>query len=282
MIGKIRFLHIPKTAGTTFDECLFRQYLGPYLLRRQFVFSGNIAADRRRLAGMSEAALDRIAICTGHAPRVTGCAQIDALPTVTLLRHPVERVKSLCRHISEGKSPQIYSAARHGAFDLDELLGSGRIQLNNFQSRIVLGEGGYGLPAGSENELAARAMTLLASQFSCFGLTGELDRSLLLFQRVLGWRKWPLYRSRNSSDPQVPLHFEARHIARIEELNRLDLAFYELARETFFRRWQEQGPELELALPRFRSALAKPQPQFAVIDLARQLGKWRRVISPGP
>lgn len=282
MIGKIRFLHIPKTAGTTFDECLFRQYLGPYLLRRQFVFSGNIAADQRRLAGMSEAALDRIAICTGHAPRVTGCAQIDALPTVTLLRHPVERVKSLCRHISEGKSPQIYSAARHGAFDLDELLGSGRIQLNNFQSRIVLGEGGYGLPAGSENELAARAMTLLASQFSCFGLTGELDRSLLLFQRVLGWRKWPLYRSRNSSDPQVPLHFEARHIARIEELNRLDLAFYELARETFFRRWQEHGPELELALPRFRSALAKPQLHFAVIDLARQVGKWRREISPGP
>jgi hypothetical protein len=282
LIGKIRFLHIPKTAGTTFDECLFRQYLGPYLLRRQFVFSGNIAADQRRLAAMSKAALDRIAICTGHAPRVTGCAQIDALPTVTLLRHPVERVKSLCRHISEGKSPQIYSAARHGAFDLDELLGSGRIQLNNFQSRIVLGESGYGLPAGSENELAARAMTLLASQFSCFGLTGELDRSLLLFQRVLGWRKWPLYRSRNSSDPQVPLHFEARHIARIEELNRLDLAFYELARETFFRRWQEHGPELELALPRFRSALAKPQPHFAVIDLARQVGKWRRLVSPGP
>lgn len=73
MIQKIRFLHIPKTAGTTFDECLFRQYLGPYLLRRQFVFSGNIAADQRRLAGMPEAALERIAICTGHAPLVTGC-----------------------------------------------------------------------------------------------------------------------------------------------------------------------------------------------------------------
>ena len=282
MTGKIRFLHIPKTAGTTFDECLFRQYLGPYLLRRQFVFSGNIAADQRRLAGMSEAALERIVICTGHAPRVTGCAQIDAMPTVTLLRDPVERVKSFCRHISEGKSPQIYSPAEHGAFDLDELLGSGRIQLNNFQSRMVLGECGYALPAGSETVLAARAMELLASQFSCFGLTGELDRSLLLFQRVLGWRKWPLYRSRNSSNPQASLQFEARHIARIEELNRLDMAFYRMARETFFRRWQEQGPELEAALPRFRSALTKAEPYFALIDLARQVGKWRRMLSRGP
>ena len=278
MIGKIRFLHIPKTAGTTFDECLFRQYLGPYLLRRQFVFSGNIEADRQRLARMSGAALGRIAICTGHAPRVTGCAQIDALPTVTLLRHPVERVISFCRHISEGKSPQIYSPEKHGAFDLDELLGSGRIQLNNFQSRMVLGEGDYRLPAGSENALADRAMALLASQFSCFGLTGELDRSLLLFQRVLGWRKWPLYRSRNSSNPESALRFEARHMARIEELNSLDLAFYELAREAFFSRWQAHGPELEAELPRFRSALAKPGPQFAVIDLARQAGKWGRMM----
>jgi hypothetical protein len=282
LIQKIRFLHIPKTAGTTFDECLFRQYLGPYLLRRQFVFSGNIAADQRRLARMSEAALERIAICTGHAPLVTGCAQIDALPTVTLLREPVERVKSLCRHISEGKSPQIYCREKHGVFDLDALLGSGRIQLNNFQSRIVLGEGGYKLPAASESALADRAMALLASRFVCFGLTGELDRSLLLFQRVLGWQKWPLYRSRNTSNPEVPLQFEARHIARIEELNRLDIALYERARETFFRRWQEHGAELEAALPRFRSALAKPQPHFAVIDLARQVGKWRRLVSPGP
>jgi len=282
LIQKIRFLHIPKTAGTTFDECLFRQYLGPYLLRRQFVFSGNIAADQRRLAGMSGAALERIAICTGHAPLVTGCAQIDALPTVTLLREPVERVKSLCRHISEGKSPQIYCPEKHGVFDLDALLGSGRIQLNNFQSRIVLGEGGYKLPAASESVLADRAMALLASRFVCFGLTGELDRSLLLFQRVLGWQKWPLYRSRNTSNPDVPLQFEARHIARIEELNRLDIALYELARETFFRRWQEHGAELEAALPRFRSALAKPQPHFAVIDLARQVGKWRRLVSPRP
>jgi hypothetical protein len=282
LIGKIRFLHIPKTAGTTFDECLFRQYLGPYLLRRQFVFSGNFAADQQRLGAMSGAALERIAICTGHAPLQTGCAQIDSLPTVTLLRHPVERVMSLCRHISEGKSPQIYSPAEHGAFDLDTLLGSGRIQLNNFQSRMVLGERGYALPPGSDLALAARAMALLTSRCSCFGLTGELDRSLLLFQRVLGWRTWPLYRSRNTSNPQVPLRFEARHIARIEELNQLDLAFYELAREAFFKRWQEQGPELEAALPRFQSALAKPQPQFAVIDLARKVGRWGRVLLRRP
>lgn len=280
MIGKLRFLHIPKTAGTTFDECLFLQYLGPYLLRRQFVFSGDIAADRRRFAGLSQAARDRIQVCTGHAPRVTGCREIDAMPVVTLLRHPVERVKSLCRHISEGKSPHIYSPREHGSFDLDGLLSSGRIQLSNFQSRMLLGEEDYRLPPGNTTELANRASALLISEFSCFGMTEELDRSLLMFSQVLGWDGWPLYRSRNSSNPQAALQFEARHIDRIEELNRLDLAVYEEARKAFFLRWQSCGPELEEALPRFRLALARPHLRFAAIDLARGAGKLGRLVLP--
>jgi hypothetical protein len=281
LTGKIRFLHIPKTAGSTFDECLFLLYLRPYLLRRQFVFSGDIEADQRRFAGLSPQARRRITICTGHAPRVTGCSEIDAMPTVTLLRHPVERVKSFCQHISEGKSPQIYSPVGHGPFDLDALLDSGRIQLNNFQSRMVLGERGYALPAGEANTLAPRAMALLDSQFSCFGLTEDIDRSLLLFRRQLRWEQWPLYRSRNSSNPQAQLQFETRHIARIEALNTIDLALYQLARDTFYRRLQVQCPDLEEELPLFRSALAGSRPRFAVIDLARSLGKISRSLNRG-
>jgi|GEM_PF-1368405 hypothetical protein len=278
LTAKIRFLHIPKTAGSTFDECLFLLYLRPYLLRRQFVFSGNIEADRQRFGRLSPAARKRIAICTGHAPRVTGCSEVDAMPTVTLLRHPLERVKSFCRHVSEGKSPRLYSPARDGQFDLDAFLGSDRIQLHNFQCRIVLGEGDYALPAGDPAALATRAMALLESQFSGFGLTEDIDRSLLLFRRQLGWRQWPLYRSRNSSDPQAPLQFEPRHIARIEELNAIDLEFYRLARAEFYRRLQQQCPDLETDLPRFQSALAGSGPRFAVIDMARGLGRVYRSL----
>jgi hypothetical protein len=281
LISGIRFLHIPKTAGSTFDECLFLQYFWSYLLRRQFVFSGNIEADRERWDGLSAARRQRVRTFTGHAPRVTGCAEIDAVPTVVLLRHPVQRVKSFCQHVSEGKSPQIYCGEKHGAFELDALLESGRIQLNNFQSRCVLGQASYQLERAAPGELARRAMAQLDSEFACFGLTEDFDRSLLLFRRVLGWKKWPLYRSRNIGDTRSRVKFEARHIARIEELNRIDLAFYELASAAFYRQLSAFGPDIEEQLPLFRSALAKSGIRFAAMDMARALGRVARATQAG-
>ena len=276
---KIRFLHIPKTAGSTFDECLFLQYLRPYLLRQQFVFSGNIKADTKRIEAMSPAARSRIAICTGHAPLTTGFEEFDAMPTVMLLRDPVERVKSFCQHVSEGKSPQLYSPSADGAFDLDQFLGSDRVQLNNFQTRLVLGRKGYQLPAGEPDDLARRAMALLESELACFGITADFDRSVLLFKHVLGWEKWPFYRSRNIGDPQARIQFEAHHIARIEEFNSIDIALYGMAREAFYRRLEQYRPKIEEALPEFRSALEKSGSRFAIIDLARALGRAARAFS---
>ena len=278
MTEKIRFLHIPKTAGSTFDECLFLQYLRPYLLRRQFVFSGNFKADAKRIDAMSPAARSRIAICTGHAPLTTGCEEFDVMPTVMLLRDPVERVKSFCQHVSEGKSPHLHDPAAKGAFDLDEFLAGERFQLSNFQARLVLGREGYQLPTGDSDTLVARAVENLESKIACFGITEDFDRSLLLFKEVLGWKSWPVYRSRNVSDQQARIQFEARHVARIEELNRIDIALYQVAREAFIRRLEHYGPKIEEELPLFRAALGTSGARFAVIDLARGLGRAARAI----
>jgi hypothetical protein len=274
----IRFLHVPKTAGSTFDECLFLQYLRPYLLRRHFVFSGNFKADKRRIDAMSRAARTDIVICTGHAPLTTGCEEFDAMPTVMLLRDPVERVKSFCQHVSEGKSPQLHDPVAQGAFDLDEFLAVDRLQLSNFQTRLLLGREGYQLPPGGADTLVAHAMESLESKVACFGVTEEFDRSLLLFREVLGWKGWPVYRSRNIGNPQARIQFEARHVARIEELNLIDMILYRLAREAFIRRLEQYGPKIEEQLTLFRTALAKSGSRFAIIDLARALGRTARAV----
>jgi len=274
----LRFLHIPKTAGSSLDECLFRLYLRPYLARRLWVLSGNIRADRLRLDQLAPSTRRRIALCVGHGPRITGCGEIDALPTVTLLREPVARVKSFCQHVSEGKSPQLYSPARDGPFDLDRFLAGGGIQLNNFQSRILLGDATYQLPPGTPADLTERALARLTTEFSCFGLTEAFDASLLLFQQVLGWRDWPLYRSRNRGNPQARLHFDAGQLARIEALNAVDMALYRGAREVFQQRLSGSLPDLEARLAQFRGALAGSAWRFLPIDLARGAGRlWRRL-----
>jgi len=273
----IRFLHIPKTAGSTFDECLFILHLRAYLLGQRFTFSGDPAADARRYKQLTPAVLRRLVICTGHAPRQTGLAVIDSMPTVTFLRDPVERVKSFCQHVSEGKSPAIYQRSRDGAFELDAFLASGRTQLANFQTRTLIGDEAFRLPAGSHQQLLAQAVAMLEKDLACFGLTEDFDRSLLLFKHVMGWKKFPFYRRRNTRDPQASLHFEPRHLARIESLNGIDIALYEWASAAFHRRLEPLRPQLELDLEVLRAGLGKPRPVFTAIDLARGA---RRLLSP--
>ena len=277
--GKTRFLHIPKTSGSTFDECLFALHWRPYLLRHRFVFSGNLRLDRRRYQAMTPAARGRVAICMGHAPLHTGCEELDDLPTLTLLREPVSRVKSFCQHVSEGKSPNIYRSDQGQPFDLDEFLASGRIQLNNFQSRMILGDEDYALPSGDTQVLARQAISSLESDFCCYGLTEDFDRSLLLFRQVLGWRSWPIYRSRNAGNPRALLRFEPRHIQRIRELNVLDEQLYASAREGFYRRVATQCPDMAEQLSAFRSVQARPHGAFVVIDIARAVGRLARAVS---
>ena len=105
-----------------------------------------------------------------------------------------------------------------------------------------------------------------------------MNRSLLLFKEVLGWKSWPVYRSRNVSDQLARIPFEARHVARIEELNRIDIALYKVAREAFILRLAHCGPKIEEALPPFRAALGTAAARFVVIDLARGLGRAARTM----
>ena len=45
---------------------------------------------------------DRIVL--GHAPITTCIKEADSATIITFLRDPVERVKSFCQHVYEGKS----------------------------------------------------------------------------------------------------------------------------------------------------------------------------------
>ena len=271
--NKIRFLHIPKTAGSSFDECLFIQYLNAYVLRRRFTFTGNFNIDQQRYRQIPKKTRRKIVLYMGHSPLRTGINEIDCLPTITFLRNPIDRVISHCQHVSEGKSLNMSGHIDYKNMDIDEFLSSGRTQLSNFQSKLLLGLEGYNLPKGNVNELAAQAIYVLEHELNCFGITEEFDRSLLLFSRVLGWEKPPIYRYRNIKNANSLIRFEARHIDRIRELNQIDLLVYEQARILFDKKIQEQGQELESRLASFQQKLKGRHAIFPIIDFARYLRK---------
>ena len=230
-MARVRFLHIPKCAGISFQDCLKRVYGG-----QCFSFSGDLQRDLDRYHRLGYSGLAGITVFTGHSPRITGVTEIDALTTVTLLRRPVDRVLSFCQHVSEGKSPHLVERFPPDTFDLTAFLECGDRELSNFQTKTLLGDETFDLPQDEESTLARRAARVLEKEIDCFGIVEEFERSLVLFRHMLGWNRWPVYRTLNARNRSKPMAFDEDHVRRIRELNRVDLQVYENAVSLFHRR----------------------------------------------
>jgi hypothetical protein len=223
-MNKIRFLHIPKTAGTTFTDCLNRFYKG-----RHFIFSGDLQKDKSRYEKISKSKLAQISMFGGHAPRVTGIPEVDTLPIITFFRDPVERVKSFCQHVSEGKSRYLLKDYPPSKFNLNAFLDSDINELSNINTKLLLGEQKQQLPDADKITIIETAVTVLKKDIVCFGITEQFDRSLVLLHYKLGWTKWPVYRKLNVKNRQKLIVFTDDNIRKIRELNEIDIAVYNKA-----------------------------------------------------
>lgn len=230
---RLRFLHIPKCAGITFVTVLRMQY--PFA--RRFSFSGELPADRRRWEALDPDKRGSIRLFTGHAPIETGVPEADNdVDVITMLREPVSRVQSFCQHVAEGKSPHLIERFAPASFDLDAFLDSGNEGLSNLQTRMLINRGRAAAPdtvqSLSPDEAVALALRNLEERIACFGILERFEESLVLFQQRLGWRT-PCYASSNHRDPGRLLQFRDRHLTRIADMNTLDRAVYDAARQRF-------------------------------------------------
>ncbi|MDQ3775099.1 MAG: hypothetical protein M3461_12440 [Pseudomonadota bacterium] len=224
----LRFLHIPKTAGTTLTFVLRRWYEGS----PHFHFSGNVGEDLKRYDALPDEVRKQIALFTGHAGIKTGIPAADNIPIITLLREPVARVKSFCQHVSERKSPYLLYLFPPDAFDLDAFLCSDNGELSNLQTKLLLGRSIEGLSASEAVDIA---LGNLLEKITCFGIQEHFDESLALIAWTLGIKP-PAYGSRNQRDPTRALRFDRSHLDKIIELNAIDLELYERARQSFMQR----------------------------------------------
>lgn len=268
--GRIRFLHIPKSAGTSFSNCLRRIYRANRFKGNSFVFLGDFERDIQRYHKLTEAERGRLVLVSGHVPLATGIPAIDAMPTITFLRDPVARVKSLCQHISEGKVWNV-----DANLDLDAYLADPcNIWIEDLQIRTLLGRRGYELPDASEDEIVAQAMDILENRVACFGITEYFDDSLLLFKHALGWRQYPVYARLNEKSPRRRLRFSAAQIQRIRERNRLDARLYEAALALFQRRLAANAEALDGLRQEFALRQKVAGPFLGIYRLYHQGRLW--------
>lgn len=272
---RIRFLHIPKTAGTSFSNCLRRIYRANRVRNNLFVFLGDFRKDVERYESLSREQREGIVMVSGHSPLTTGVTDIDSMPTMTFLRDPVERLKSLFQHMSEGKINDIDPER----IDIDALLDLPSPWFRNLQTRVLLGNNwSYDLPDWPDEKIVETATEVLTHRLSSFGITGQFDDSLLLFQIQLNWKRFPVYVRLNERNPDRLLKFTPEQEARMREYNALDLALYANAEKVFQDRLDAHADLLKIRRQQFRWKQALAQPYLSVFKLYHE-GKVRAIRS---
>jgi len=239
------FIHIPKAAGTTFYQVLNRQYKVEHIL---YIEPGK---DRRgSIDAFWQLPEDRKAhlrCIHGHMP--FGLHQWLPQPAtyITILRNPVERVVSYYYFVRRTRVHHFHSELVEKNMSLEDFVRK-IVDINetNLQTRWISGCVDFdSLLMPPYEQLPANALDLakenIKKYFAVCGLTERFDESVLLMQRVLGWRN-VYYMRRNVGRRRPPREqMPSSTLRLIEKYEEKDLALYEFAGERLTEMFDAYG-----------------------------------------
>lgn len=233
------YLHIPKTAGTTFNAVL-----ESYFDRDQIWPVGEIVGEKlaAEIARTPPQVLARYRLIRGHFDYSIH-RFLPAPPVyVTMLRHPVDRTRSLYGHIRRVRSHRLHDEMTRGTRGIVDLLEHELAprRFNDRQTHQIVGTVNDPGPPMSDTELLDKAKHRLQEEFRFFGIAERFDDSLQVLYATLGWRPLSAYRSFNVAPgpprATAPDH-DDRDRAAIEDHNRHDMELYDFACTLFAQRY---------------------------------------------
>jgi hypothetical protein len=253
--SEIHFWHIPKTAGTSVAG----------MIRRAYPASECIPAHTARdLLAMRTADIPNYRCFTGHFFSLLEPLAGRRLPTVTILRHPVQQTLSLLRHCQRhvrgaGLFAPLLARSLPFVWERFPPIRS-RIEsawcpvlMNNFQTRVLagafpmpvqLGRNFYGLtypflersfcsPKVDLDELYARAVQRLESMV-VVGTVERLEETVLRICQLFGL-PMPCDIPRENVSRNRTLGVSSKFLTLVEEQNSYDFRLYRLATELLER-----------------------------------------------
>lgn len=295
---RIFFLHIPKTAGLTLRELIWRQYRRPekfipaasrnavHAQREahiRYLMEGGeppgwgrhrIDPQVERLASLPPERVRQIRIVLGHLWFGVHEVLPGPFTYITMLRDPVDRVLSAYHH----------RATRHGLrMSVEDYIRSERdTRMDNGQTRrLVTATREVAREGEITPALFDSAVRNLREHFTAVGLTERFDLSVLAMARSFGWRKLG-YVSYNVSRRRPRAEdLPADVLAILRRHNEYDFELVKIARELLDRRADELGIDPEADVAAFRRRLAiyqKVRPPYDAIR--REIASLRGTRAP--
>ena len=227
------FIHIPKSGGTTFREICKSKYL----VGEHWYFVPPLNNDSlSAVLKMAPSNIRRIKMISGHHPY--GLHKLLDEPTpriyLTMLRHPVDRTVSLFNYLNK---INLYPELRERGMGFLDFIKSGINQTtDNGMTRYLCGDSGSAIPYGEVSLAHARqAIENMNNHFAFVGLSEKFDLSMLVIQKILGWKYPPWYVPYNQTKLPI-ITVEALSSAEKDfllDFLRPDIMLYEEARRLF-------------------------------------------------
>jgi hypothetical protein len=223
------FVHIPKTAGSTLNSIIVREY-SPLQLA---------AVDGRfwrwafhRMTQWTPQRLNRSDVFTGHMPYGLHQLMVREATYMTVLRDPVERIISeYFYRIGRGSHPLVDRELR--GLSLSQYVE--KLPYNNVQTKLLAGGSpGYDYTAGEcSPAMLETAKRNLAQKFSLVGLTERFDETLALCKIIFGWnvKRYAIQRMTPGKPRQKAIPPDLRNL--IAERNCYDVELYKYGTQLF-------------------------------------------------
>lgn len=233
------FFHIPKTAGTTMDLILQRNYPAEAIFSTDFVNLGGV--DKYQKLPKEKRA--EVRLLKGHMNFGLHRFAPGSAIYFTLLRDPIDRSLSHYYHIRREQRHPAHPYVVENNMSIRESLDAGVDPLLfNAQTRLLSGVANS-VPIGkcTEEHLFV-AQQNLRQHFAVVGLTEAFDTTLLLLQRAFGWRNL-FYESRNvAAERKRKTDLAPETLAALQKANNLDIRLYDYANSLFAEQVKAHGP----------------------------------------
>jgi hypothetical protein len=230
---KVAFVHIPRTAGTTFGKILDNLYKEKKVARFYADEHGNVANDEiGRFRNLDAETKNSYDLLRGHF--VFGFDQdLKGFRYVTLLRDPVQRLISYYFYALQDRTNYLHAYLMQRRIPLEDFLTSGlSIELDNYQVRAISGAAFSSTRERVTHEHYELAKRNLAKRFASFGLIERFGESIAEFSRLFGWRIAD-FQPHNLGSYSKDLELSKGAMETLVAANRFDIDLYAYARDLF-------------------------------------------------